>query len=55
MALELTILVGRRVFTGHEWIRVFPTPPFPFVIFYTVGYEEIIIRNVRYAGRKRVL
>ena len=36
---------------GSE-IRVFPVPPFPYLIFYTVGEREVIIRNVRHAGRK---
>jgi addiction module RelE/StbE family toxin len=34
-------------------VRVFPVPPFPFLVFYTVGREEVTIRNVRYAGRMR--
>ena len=34
-------------------IRVFPVMPFPYLIFYTVGRGEVIIRNVRYAGRNR--
>ena len=34
-------------------IRVFPTPPFPFLIFYTAEHTEVIIRNIRYAGRNR--
>ena len=33
--------------------RVFPVRPFPFLVFYTVGKREVIIRNVRYAGRMR--
>jgi len=34
-------------------IRIFPTPPFPYLIFYTATQREVIIRNVRYAGRIR--
>ena len=34
-------------------IRVFPTPPFPFLVFYTAERGEIITRNIRYAGRRR--
>jgi len=34
-------------------IRVFPVRPFPYIIFYTVGKREVIIRNVRHAGRMR--
>jgi len=34
-------------------IRVFPTPPFPYLVFYTGRQREIIIRNIRYAGRRR--
>ena len=35
-------------------VRVFPTPPFPFLIFYTASRGEVIIRNIRYAGRRRL-
>ncbi len=34
-------------------VRVFPVRPFPFLVFYTVGKREVIIRNIRYAGRNR--
>ncbi|MDO8576590.1 MAG: type II toxin-antitoxin system RelE/ParE family toxin [bacterium] len=34
-------------------VRVFPVRPFPYLIFYTVTQREVIIRNVRYAGRMR--
>lgn len=34
-------------------IRIFPATPFPYLIFYTVGRREVIIRNVRYAARMR--
>lgn len=34
-------------------IHVFPVRPFPYLIFYTVGKREVIIRNVRHAGRNR--
>ena len=34
-------------------VRVFPARPFPYLVFYTVGTREVIIRNVRYAGRLR--
>lgn len=34
-------------------VRVFPVRPFPYLIFYTVGPREVIIRNVRHAGRIR--
>ena len=34
-------------------IRVFPAMPFPYLIFYTVGHREVIIRNIRHAGRNR--
>lgn len=35
-------------------VRVFPVRPFPYLIFYTVGRREVIIRNVRHAGRIRL-
>lgn len=34
-------------------VRVFPVGPFPYLIFYTVGEEEVIIRNVRHGRRRR--
>jgi len=34
-------------------IRVFPVPPFPYLIFYALKEDEIIIRNIRHAGRDR--
>lgn len=34
-------------------IRIFPVMPFPYLIFYTVGRREVIIRNIRHAGRMR--
>ena len=34
-------------------VRIFPTPPFPYRIFYTVTQGGVIIRNVRHAGRMR--
>lgn len=34
-------------------IRIFPVPPFPYLVFYTIGRDTIIIRNIRYAGRNR--
>ncbi|KKW08153.1 MAG: Plasmid stabilization system [Candidatus Kaiserbacteria bacterium GW2011_GWA2_49_19] len=34
-------------------IRVFPVPPFPYLIFYALEEEGIIIRNIRHASRDR--
>ncbi|HCM43881.1 MAG: Plasmid stabilization system [Candidatus Kaiserbacteria bacterium GW2011_GWC2_49_12] len=34
-------------------LYMFPALPFPYLIFYTVGKREVIIRNVRHAGRMR--
>ena len=34
-------------------IRVFPVPPFPYLIFYELGENAIIIRNIRHASRDR--
>lgn len=34
-------------------IRVFPVPPFPYLIFYVLEEREIIIRNIRHSGRDR--
>lgn len=34
-------------------VRVFPVSPFPYLVFYTVRQREVIIRNVRHAGRIR--
>ena len=33
--------------------RVFPVRPLPYLIFYTVGRREVIISNIRHAGRMR--
>ncbi len=38
---------------GESKVRIFPVPPFPYLIFYTVERGEVIIRNVRHAGRDR--
>ena len=35
-------------------VRIFPVPVFPYLIFYTVGRGEVIIRNIRHAGRNRL-
>jgi len=32
---------------------VFPVGPFPYLVFYTVEADEVIIRNVRHGRRKR--
>jgi plasmid stabilization system protein ParE len=34
-------------------LRVFPVVPFPYLVFYTVGPDELIIRNVRHGKRRR--
>jgi toxin ParE1/3/4 len=34
-------------------VRVFPVHPFPYLVFYTVEADEIIIRNIRHAARRR--
>ena len=34
-------------------VRVFPVGPFPYLVFYTVQGDEVIIRNVRHARRRR--
>jgi len=39
--------------TNDEGVRIFPVMPFPYLVFYTVGRGEVIIRNVRHAGRIR--
>jgi toxin ParE1/3/4 len=33
-------------------VRVFPVGPFPYLVFYTLEGDELIIRNVRH-GRRR--
>ena len=33
--------------------RVFPVPPFPFFIFYELGENFVVIRNIRHASRDR--
>ena len=38
---------------NNRGLRVFPALPFPYLIFYTVGHREVIIRNIRHAGRNR--
>lgn len=43
--------IGRT--TEEDGVRIFPIPPFPFLVFYTVRRQEVIIRNVRHAGRDR--
>jgi toxin ParE1/3/4 len=39
--------------TGASDIRVFPALPFPYLVFYTVEGEELIVRNVRHGRRRR--
>jgi toxin ParE1/3/4 len=39
--------------TGASGIRVFPALPFPYLVFYTVEGEELIIRNIRHGRRRR--
>lgn len=34
-------------------VRVFPAGPFPYLVFYTVGDDGVIVRNVRHGRRKR--
>ena len=34
-------------------IRAFPVPPFPYLIFYELSEDAIIIRNIRHASRDR--
>jgi len=34
-------------------VRVFPVPPFPFLIFYELGENFVVIRNIRHASRDR--
>ena len=34
-------------------VRVFPVGPFPYLVFYTVDGDGVIIRNVRHGKRKR--
>ena len=43
--------IGRTPDEGE--VRIFPPPPFPYLVFYTVEREEVIIRNIRHAGRMR--
>lgn len=33
--------------------RIFPALPFPYLIFYSIEADELIIRNVRHASRRR--
>lgn len=37
--------------TDAPGIRVFPALPYPYLIFYDVGPQEVIIRNVRHTRR----
>ena len=39
--------------TGASGNRVFPALPFPYLVFYTVEGEELIIRNIRHGRRRR--
>jgi toxin ParE1/3/4 len=34
-------------------IRIFPVRPFPYLVFYIIEQDEIIIRNVRHGARRR--
>jgi addiction module RelE/StbE family toxin len=34
-------------------IRIFPVTPFPYLVFYTVDGDDVIIRNVRHGKRSR--
>ena len=33
-------------------VRVFPVAPFPYLVFYTLTDDEVIIRNVRHGRRQ---
>jgi len=39
--------------TDAPGVRVFPTLPFPYLVFYTIEAEEVVIRNIRHASRQR--
>jgi plasmid stabilization system protein ParE len=43
-------LIAREI--DPSGVRVFPVGPFPYLIFYTVEDEEVIIRNVRHGKRR---
>ena len=34
-------------------IRIFPVRPFPYLVFYSVEQDEIIVRNIRHGARQR--
>jgi len=44
-------LIARAV--DPSGVRVFPVGPFPYLVFYTVEADEVIIRNVRHGRRRR--
>jgi toxin ParE1/3/4 len=54
---QVTTRLGRFPWMGSATdvpgIRVFPALPFPYLIFYAVGDEEVVIRNIRHARRQR--
>src|SRR4051794_27393102 len=34
-------------------LRIFPVRPFPYLVFYSIEQDEIIIRNIRHGARQR--
>jgi toxin ParE1/3/4 len=44
-------LMARAI--DESGVRVFPVGPFPYLVFYTVDDDEVIIRNVRHGRRGR--
>ncbi|QAU49680.1 type II toxin-antitoxin system RelE/ParE family toxin [Bradyrhizobium guangzhouense] len=34
-------------------IRIYPVRPFPYLVFYSIEQDEIIVRNVRHEARRR--
>ncbi len=54
---QLTALLEEFPFLGHDTdeqgVRVVPLVRYPFLIFYTVTDNEVVILHVRYAARMR--
>ena len=54
---QVTARLGRFPHMGARsrgsGVRVFPALPFPYLVFYTVRGEEVIIRNIRHGSRRR--
>jgi plasmid stabilization system protein ParE len=54
---DIAALLAEYPFLGHEAdepsVRVAPLIRYPFLVFYTVNEDEIVVLNVRHAARQR--